>query len=98
MLSQTSTQWAPWYVVPADHKWFSRLATAAVLVTALRAINPRYPPADPAEREQMARVRAELVAELGLAPARSGPLSADGPVSGLQRRRHVLPLYATIGH
>ncbi len=68
MLSQTSTEWAPWYVVPADHKWFGRLATAAVLVTALRAINPRYPPADPAEREQMARVRAELVAELG--PAR----------------------------
>src|ERR1700726_1150171 len=57
MLSQTSTQWAPWYVVPADHKWFSRLATAAVLVTALHAINPRYPAADPAEREEMARIR-----------------------------------------
>ncbi len=65
MLSQTSTDWAPWYIVPADHKWFGRLATAAVLVTALRAINPRYPPPDPAEREQMARARAELVAELG---------------------------------
>ena len=47
MLSQTSTGWAPWYVVLADHKWFSRLATAAVLVTALQAINPRYPDADP---------------------------------------------------
>ena len=35
------------YVVPTDHKWFSRLATAAVLVTALDAINPRYPAADP---------------------------------------------------
>ena len=67
MLSQTSTRWAPWYVVPADHKWFSRLATAAVLVTALHAINPRYPDADPGEREEMARARAELVAELGLA-------------------------------
>ena len=66
MLSQTSTQWAPWYVVPADHKWFSHLATAAVLVTAILAINPRYPAADPAEKEQMAQVRAELVAELGL--------------------------------
>ena len=67
MLSQTSTKWAPWYVVPADHKWFSRLATAAVLVTALQAINPRYPDADPGEREEMARARAELVAEPGLA-------------------------------
>jgi PPK2 family polyphosphate:nucleotide phosphotransferase len=68
MLSHTSTRWAPWYVVPGDHKWFSRLAAAAVLVTALRAINPRYPAPDPAQRDQMAQVRAELVAELGLAP------------------------------
>jgi PPK2 family polyphosphate:nucleotide phosphotransferase len=66
MLSQTSTKWAPWYVVPADHKWFSRLATAAVLVTALDAINPQYPAADPADAEQMAQVKAELEAELGL--------------------------------
>ena len=65
MLSQTSTKWAPWYVVPADHKWFSRLATAAVLVRALRAIDPKYP-ADPAVRGQMMQARAELVAELGI--------------------------------
>jgi PPK2 family polyphosphate:nucleotide phosphotransferase len=64
MLSQTSTKWAPWYVVPADHKWFSRLATAAVLVTALDAINPQYPAADPAVAGEMAQVRQELEAEL----------------------------------
>ncbi len=67
MLSHTSTRWAPWYVVPADHKWFSHLATAAVLVSELSAIDPRYPAPDPAVREEMAVVRAELVAELGLA-------------------------------
>jgi PPK2 family polyphosphate:nucleotide phosphotransferase len=67
MLTQTSTPWAPWYVVPADHKWFSRLATAAILVTALRAINPAYPLADPAEREELTKARAELAAEPGLA-------------------------------
>jgi PPK2 family polyphosphate:nucleotide phosphotransferase len=66
MLSQTSTKWAPWYIVPADHKWFSRLATAAILVRALRAIKPKYPAADPAVREQMMQARAELVAELGI--------------------------------
>ena len=65
MLSHTSTTWAPWYVVPADHKWFSRLATAAVLVTALDAINPQYPAPDPADADQMAQVREELAAELG---------------------------------
>ena len=72
MLSQTSTKWAPWYVVPADRKWFSRLATAAVLVTALDAINPRYPAPDPALAGQMAQVREELAAELG----RTGPGSS----------------------
>jgi polyphosphate kinase 2 (PPK2 family) len=66
LLTKTSTRWAPWYVVPADHKWFGRLATAAVLVTALRAINPEYPAADPAEQEEMAKARAELAAEPGL--------------------------------
>ena len=65
MLNQTSTKWAPWYVVPADHKWFTRLATAAVLVTALDAINPQYPAADPAVAGEMAQVRDELEAELG---------------------------------
>jgi hypothetical protein len=65
MLSQTSTKWAPWYVVPADHKWFSRLATTAVLVRALCAIDPKYPAAGPVAREQMMVARAELVAELG---------------------------------
>jgi len=69
MLTKTSTPWAPWYVVPADHKWFSRLATAAVLVTALRAINPEYPAADPAERKEMTEVRAELAADSGAVSA-----------------------------
>jgi PPK2 family polyphosphate:nucleotide phosphotransferase len=65
MLTQTSTSWAPWYVVPADHKWFTRLATAAVLVTALAAINPEYPDADPAVGEEMSKVKTELEAESG---------------------------------
>lgn len=64
MLSHTSTKWAPWYVVPADHKWFARLATAAVVVQALTVLNPRYPAADPAAADEMAKARTELVAEL----------------------------------
>jgi PPK2 family polyphosphate:nucleotide phosphotransferase len=70
MLSHTSTDWAPWHVVPADHKWFSRLATAAVLVRALHAIDPHYPAADPAVRGEMLQARGELRAEL--AGARPG--------------------------
>jgi PPK2 family polyphosphate:nucleotide phosphotransferase len=72
MLSRTSTEWAPWYVVPADRKWFSRLATAAVLGRELAAIDPRYPAADPAVRGEMLQARAGLVAELGTDPDRAG--------------------------
>jgi PPK2 family polyphosphate:nucleotide phosphotransferase len=65
MLSATSTRWAPWYVVPADHKWFARLATAAIVVRKLRALNPRYPAADPAVAGEMQQVRSDLLADLG---------------------------------
>ncbi|MCW2931359.1 MAG: phosphate--nucleotide phosphotransferase [Actinomycetia bacterium] len=68
MLSQTSTTSAPWYVMPADHKWFSRLAIAAVLVAALDAINPRYPAADLAVRDEMAQVANDLKVKLSGAP------------------------------
>ncbi|MBV8431781.1 MAG: polyphosphate kinase 2 family protein [Solirubrobacterales bacterium] len=79
-LSRTSTKWAPWYVVPADHKWFSHLATAAILVTALSAINPRYPAPDPAVRDQMAQVRAELEAELASGGPREHAARRAGPI------------------
>jgi PPK2 family polyphosphate:nucleotide phosphotransferase len=65
MLSATSTRWAPWYVVPADRKWFARLATAAIVADKLRAINPQYPAADPAAVGLMRQARDELVTELG---------------------------------
>jgi PPK2 family polyphosphate:nucleotide phosphotransferase len=64
MLTHTSTRQAPWYVVPADHKWFTRLATAAIIVQSLSAINPEYPRADPAASAEAALARSELVAEL----------------------------------
>ncbi|MFF3983941.1 polyphosphate kinase 2 family protein [Streptomyces sp. NPDC001797] len=70
MLSATSTQWAPWYVVPADHKWFARVCTAAVLVHTLMAINPQYPQVSEESRRQLAEVREELEAE---APAGAPP-------------------------
>ncbi len=70
MLSATSTRWAPWHVVPADHKWFSRLATAAIVVRALSAAGPDYPAPDPAVATEMTQVRAALEAELGAGKAR----------------------------
>lgn len=49
-LSQTSTEWAPWYVVPADRKWHRNLVVATVLVETLEGFRMEYPPpeADPA--------------------------------------------------
>jgi PPK2 family polyphosphate:nucleotide phosphotransferase len=64
MLSRTSTDWAPWYVIPADHKWFSRLATAAVLIRALAEIDPQYPRPSPQLLGEMAEAKTALVAEI----------------------------------
>ena len=72
MLTATSTRWAPWYVVPADHKWFTRLATAAIVVDKLRHINPEYPAPDPAAAAQMAQARTGLLAEQGEQGQRAG--------------------------
>ena len=64
MLSHTSTEWAPWHVVPADHKWFTRLATSAILVSALAGIDPQYPRVGPDVRHEMATAREQLTGEL----------------------------------
>ena len=47
MLSKTSTDWAPWYVIPANHKWFRDLAVATILADTMTRLRPAYPePAD----------------------------------------------------
>jgi PPK2 family polyphosphate:nucleotide phosphotransferase len=43
----TSTPWAPWYVVPADRKWYRNLVVARIVCATLDAMNPRWPEADP---------------------------------------------------
>jgi PPK2 family polyphosphate:nucleotide phosphotransferase len=64
VLSNTSTEWAPWYVVPADHKWFERIAAAAVIVDALVRIDPRYPKTTPDQRRELEAARRQLLAEV----------------------------------
>jgi PPK2 family polyphosphate:nucleotide phosphotransferase len=63
MLSRTSTPWAPWYAIPADRKWFMRLCAAAVIVDALKAIDPQYPAVDAARQAELQDVRKALMAE-----------------------------------
>ena len=60
MLSHTSTEWAPWYVIPADHKWFLRLAAAAVIGHALMEIDPKFPRVSKAQRDELLKIRDTL--------------------------------------
>ncbi|MGW7255584.1 polyphosphate kinase 2 family protein [Streptomyces sp. NPDC054834] len=60
MLSATSTEWAPWYVIPADRKWFARLCAAAVLAHTLIDINPQYPQVSEQTRHELAEIRRDL--------------------------------------
>ena len=63
MLTHTSTEWAPWHVIPADHKWFAHIAVGAVLVHTLMEIDPQYPVVDPQERSALQQAGAQLEAE-----------------------------------
>jgi PPK2 family polyphosphate:nucleotide phosphotransferase len=63
MLSHTSTEHAPWHVIPADRKWFMRVAVAATIVKALMDIDPKYPTLDHTARAELLTAKAELEAE-----------------------------------
>jgi PPK2 family polyphosphate:nucleotide phosphotransferase len=60
VLSATSTEWAPWYVIPADRKWFARICAAAVIVHTLMDIDPQYPTVSAERRRDLRAVRKEL--------------------------------------
>ncbi|MDQ1552594.1 MAG: hypothetical protein QOD50_2016 [Actinomycetota bacterium] len=60
-IQRTTTDAAPWYVVPADHKWFSRLAVQDILLTHLRALNADWPKPTYDVAEQRTRVVASTV-------------------------------------
>jgi PPK2 family polyphosphate:nucleotide phosphotransferase len=63
MLSATSTPWAPWYVIPADRKWFARICAGAVLAHTLIEIDPKYPKVSAETRRQLLVAKRELEAE-----------------------------------
>jgi len=63
MIQNTSTERAPWYVVPADHKWFTRVVVAEALVHALDKLNLSYPQVDKKKRRDLKKARAALMRE-----------------------------------
>ena len=58
----TAAKHAPWFVVPADNKWFTRLVVAAAIVEALEKLDLTYPAVDTAKRTELARARKLLLA------------------------------------
>jgi PPK2 family polyphosphate:nucleotide phosphotransferase len=63
MLSHTSTEWAPWYVIPADRKWFARIGAGAVLVNTLMEIDPRFPVVTKERRQSLLEIKETLEAQ-----------------------------------
>ena len=63
MLSATSTAAAPWYVIPADKKWFTRLAVAATIYLALEDLNPKFPTVTEEQKAAFADARKSLESE-----------------------------------
>jgi PPK2 family polyphosphate:nucleotide phosphotransferase len=61
MITNTATEHAPWYVVPADNKWFTRLVVSAVLVETLEELKLSYPKVDGAKRQELAAAKKLLM-------------------------------------
>ncbi len=78
MLSHTSTEWAPWHVIPADRKWFARIAAAAVIANALIELDPQYPTLDDDALRDLQATKVELESE---APKGAAPDPFEPPVA-----------------
>ena len=65
MIRETATPESPWYVVPADNKWFTRIVVGAAIVDALGSLDLHYPKVDAARLAQLAEAKKALLAEKG---------------------------------
>ena len=63
MIQQTATKHAPWYVVPADNKWFTRLVVAGAILEALNGLNLAFPDVEKAKKKELQAVRTSLLAQ-----------------------------------
>ena len=63
MIQKTATKHAPWYVIPADNKWFTRLAVAAAIVETLNDLDLAFPDVEKAKKKELKAVRDSLLAQ-----------------------------------
>jgi PPK2 family polyphosphate:nucleotide phosphotransferase len=71
-IRQTATKEAPWYVVPADNKWFTRVVVAAAVVDTLGSLDLQFPKVDEAKRQELAHVKQTLMEADGRKSESSG--------------------------
>jgi PPK2 family polyphosphate:nucleotide phosphotransferase len=65
MIQHTSTEESPWYVIPADNKWYMRMVVADLIVEALESLDLQFPEVGEAQKSELAQARALLLAEDG---------------------------------
>ena len=63
MVRNTATEYAPWHVIPADNKWFTRLAVSDTIVDAMEKLNLKFPKIDDAKKKELAAARKILMSE-----------------------------------
>jgi PPK2 family polyphosphate:nucleotide phosphotransferase len=63
VFTHTSTSWAPWYIVPADNKWFMRVAVAEIINYRMKQLDLHYPKVKPSRRKELLEARELLLAE-----------------------------------
>lgn len=65
VFTHTSTKWAPWHIIPADNKWFMRLAVAGIIYRTMKGLDLRYPEVGDEHRADLAEAKKLLIAEKG---------------------------------
>lgn len=65
MINNTSSKHCPWYVVPADNKWYERYVVSEIILNTLEEMDPHYPTLDEEEMEGMGEIRERLISEIG---------------------------------
>lgn len=60
VFNHTSTRWAPWHIIPADHKWFTRVAAADVIVSRLKSLKLSYPTVTKQQKQTLLEVKKKL--------------------------------------
>jgi len=63
MIRNTAEKYAPWYIVPADNKWYTRLIVASAIIDALDGLRLRFPDADKEAKKELQKIKASLLAE-----------------------------------